>query len=301
MSRVWDYNQENAMKKCLIVINLMSGRAARIDRSKLLSRFGAAYDVTFKEIRNDSDEWSAQGFDLVIACGGDGTFNRALNLCSADAVPLIYYGFGTFNECAKAKGAKKGSREFLRLYEYASVNGRFFGYVAATGTFTPLGYIVPPSEKQKLGIFAYLARVLGEYRVCSVPATVTADGTTFTGNYTLVMAIDSVRCFGFRFNRLYRPDDGKIQLLLIKSPGKDSLLNRARIFFPFFRAFFIGFRREVTTKNVVFRSAKSLTISTRAPETYDIDGDRAELDTLVEISVTTPKNEVYIGDFDMLS
>ena len=130
------------MKNCLIVINRMSGRAAKIDKEKLLAKFGAAYSVTVRELLSPADEWSAEGYSLVVACGGDGTFNRALNRCAASGTDLIYYGFGTFNECAKAKGAPKGSREFIRLYEYAELNGRFFGYVAATGSFTPLGYTV---------------------------------------------------------------------------------------------------------------------------------------------------------------
>ena len=222
------------MKTCLVVINRMSGRSQKADREKLLARFRTAYAVTVKEISSPEDDWDAAGFDLVVACGGDGTFNRALNRCADAGADLIYYGFGTFNECAKAKGAERGSREFIRLGEYASAGGSFFGYVVATGSFTPLGYVVPAEKKRKMGVLAYLLRVVKEYRVWNVPARVTADGKVFSGTYTLIMAIDSARCFGFRFNRLYSPDDGKVHLLLMKSPGKDNLLNRARIFFPLF-------------------------------------------------------------------
>lgn len=289
------------MKKCLIVINRMSGRSAKIDKDKLLVKFGAAYDVTLREILRDTDEWSAAGYDLVVACGGDGTFNRALNLCAAEKVNLIYYGFGTFNECAKAKGKSREGREFIRLYEYASACGRYFGYVAATGSFTPLGYVVDAAAKQKMGVLAYLLRVVREYKVWNVGARITADGETFSGNYTLIMAIDSMRCFGFRFNRLYAPDDGKVHLLLVKSPGKDTLLNRARIFFPLFRAFFIGFGKETRTKSVTFRAVENLDITLDHPVVFDVDGDAAQFGTHLSIRVTKPENEVYIGDFDALS
>lgn len=289
------------MKKCLVVVNSMSGRAARIDKEKLLAKFGAAYDVTLKEIASITDEWSAEGYSLVVACGGDGTFRRALNRCADAGTDLIYYGFGTFNECAKAKGAKKGSREFIRLYEYASANDRYFGYVAATGSFTPLGYVVDAASKQKLGILAYLLRVIKEYRVWNVPARVTADGKTYDGTYTLIMAIDSARCFGFRFNRLYAPDDGKVHLLLVKSPGRDNLLNRARIFFPLFRAFFLGFGKETERGSVVFRSVKDLDITLSSPAVFDVDGDSETFEGTLHVRVTKPKNQVYIGDFDILT
>ena len=287
------------MRKCLIVINRLSGRASRIDKDKLLAKFGVAYDVTVREISDKTEQWSPDGYDLVVACGGDGTFNRALNRCAGAGVTLIYYGFGTFNECAKAKGTR-GSREFIRLYEYAAANGRFFGYVAATGSFTPLGYVVDVEAKQKIGVLAYLLRVVREYKVWNVGARVTADGDEYSGVYTLIMAIDSMRCFGFRFNRLYQPDDGKVHLLLIKSPGKDNLVNRAKIFFPLFRAFFIGFGKEKTGKNLVFRAVQNLDIELDSPTVFDVDGDAAEFAGKMTVRVTRPGHEVYIGDITSL-
>lgn len=284
------------MKTCLVVINRMSGRSQKADREKLLARFRTAYAVTVKEISSPEDDWDAAGFDLVVACGGDGTFNRALNRCADAGADLIYYGFGTFNECAKAKGARRGSREFIRLGEYASAGGSFFGYVVATGSFTPLGYVVPAEKKRKMGVLAYLLRVVKEYRVWNVPARVTADGKVFSGTYTLIMAIDSARCFGFRFNRLYSPDDGKVHLLLVKSPGKDNLLNRARIFLPLFRAFFLGFGRETERGGIVFKGVKELDIALTSPTVFDVDGDERTFDGTLSVRVTTPKNRVYIGD-----
>ena len=290
------------MENCLIVINRMSGRAARIDKRKLLARFGKEFNVTLKEIVKKTDDWSAEGYSVVVACGGDGTFNRALNRCAETGAKLIYYGFGTFNECAKTKGVQRGDeREFIRLYEYTRANRRLFGYVAATGSFTPLGYVVESSAKQKIGVLAYLLRVVREYKVWNVGARIKADGEEYEGKYTLIMAIDSPRCFGFRFNRLYSPDDGKVHLLLIKSPGKDNLVNRAKIFFPLFRAFFIGLRKELTCKNLVFRAVKELVISLPESAVFDVDGDAAEFKGELLIRVTNPKNHVYIGDFDAVT
>lgn len=288
------------MKKCLIVINEMSGHAARINAAALLEKFSVAYDVDFARIKSPDDGWSADGYDLVVACGGDGTFNRALNVCSENGTDLIYYGFGTFNECAKAKGTRRGGAEFIRLYEYASVGGRYFGYVAAAGSFTPLGYIVKPEKKQKLGVLAYLLEVVKQYRVFDIAARIDADGTDFSGNYTLIMAIDSMRCFGFRFNRLYRPDDGKVHLLLIRTPKFKGLLGKIAIFFPLFRAFFLGFSKEVHSRNLIFRAVSEATFSLDEPQIFDVDGDAVTLQGYIRVSVKKPAGEIYIGDASML-
>ena len=170
------------MKRCLIVINDLSGGSCRVDESSLRARFAGAYETETVRIKDEGDDWSAEGFDLVVAAGGDGTFSRALNICAAAGAPLIYYGAGTFNECAKAKRGK--GAEFVPVRKLASLSGRLFGYVAAAGTFTPLGYTASPAKKKKLGVLAYILNILREYRVYDIPAKITADGRDFSGRFT---------------------------------------------------------------------------------------------------------------------
>lgn len=293
------------MKKCLIVINSLCGRSSRVDEDRLVARFGGVYEPTVLRITDESDEWAADGFDLVVAAGGDGTFSHALVNCTAAGVPLIYYGAGTFNECAKSKGAhnrkrKDAEAEFVPMKKLATLSGRPFGYVAAAGSFTPLGYTSSPARKKRLGILAYILNILREYKVYDIPASVTADGAQYSGRYTLIMAIDSERCFGFRFNRLYRPDDKAVHLLLIKSPGKNSLVNKIRIFFPLFRAFFIGFGKEKECGALVFRRAENLSVTLSGDVMFNIDGDAAPLSGTFDIAVDMPQNDVYIGNLSML-
>ena len=97
------------------------------------------------------------------------------------------------------------------------------------------------------------------------------------------------------------PDDGKVHLLLVKSPGRDNLLNRARIFFPLFRAFFLGFGKETERGSVVFRSVKDLDITLSSPAVFDVDGDSETFDGTLRVRVTKPESKVYIGDFDILT
>lgn len=289
------------MKKCLIVINYLSGHSQNVDEQKLYDKFCKDYIVNVVKIRTKKDNWSAEGFDLIVICGGDGTFNYAMNNAISGNTDVIYYSCGTFNECAKAKGTKGSETDKIQLKEYATANKRFFGYVLAAGSFTPLGYIVPPEKKKKLGIFAYLLKVVGQYRVYNIRAKIKADGKCFDDNYTLVMAIDSMRCFGFKFNKMYRPDDGMVHLLLIKSPGKDNFINKVKIFFPMFRAFFIGLKKELNKKNIVFTAVEHAEIELSETVTFNIDGEEATFENKIDVVVKVPQNNVYIGNFDTIS
>jgi diacylglycerol kinase family enzyme len=142
------------------------------------------------------------------------------------------------------------------------------------GSFTPLGYAVEERFKKKFKIFAYLYRVIKEYKIYNIKAKIDCGDKIHEGIYSLIMVLDSKRCFGFRFNRMYEPDDGLFHLLLIKSPGKDSFFNRIRMFFPFFRAFFLGFGKPYTSKSIVFTPIKSAEITLSKPTDFCVDGEK---------------------------
>ena len=112
------------------------------------------------------------------------------------------------------------------------------------------------------------------------------------------MALDSMRCFGFKFNHLYKPDDGKVHLLLINSPGANTFVNKVKIFFPMFRAFFIGFRKEVISKNLIFKGVENVNIKLEHPEVFNVDGEALKVVNEVDINVKKPQNGIYIGNFE---
>ena len=285
------------MSKCLIVLNSFCGHYELINQDLLKARFEKDYDtVDSFVISDDNQTWSAKGYNCVVICGGDGTFNKALNHTFDEGAQLIYYSFGTYNEASKtrAKGFKK--HEFVTLEEYARANEKYFSYVFAAGSFTPLGYIVPPKKKKRLGILAYLAKVVSQYRVHNIKAKVTADGEVFDDTYTLIMFIDSMRCFGFNFNKLYSPSDGATHMLLIKSPGKDSCKNRMKIFGPLFKSFFIGFKKEMSNKKMVFKKVINATVSLQESVPFNIDGERLDLDSDVTVAVKKPTIKVLVGN-----
>lgn len=253
---------------CLLVINTMSGNSCRVNEKALIAKYAADDDVTVKYLRDPSDEYSVEGIDKLIVCGGDGTLNRALSLSAEKDIDLYYLPCGTFNETAKSFSGK-GLRE---LGSIGKIGDREFAYVAAAGSFTDLGQAANPSAKKRFKLFAYFAKVLSSYRVHRIKANITTESLSLSGTYTLIMLSNAKRCFGFRFNRLHKrcPD---LQLIAISAPKKDNLWGRIKMFFPFFRVFFLGIGRERRKGNILVTSFKEGSISLSEETPFCLDGE----------------------------
>lgn len=283
-------NNNMAKKKCLIIVNCISGNSAKINRKALIKKFGTDSKVTFRFIKNAKDSWSAEGYHRLVVCGGDGTLNNALNTINGQHIEFYYLPCGTLNEYSKTN-RRKGH---CILCDAGLINDKIFSYVAATGSFTPLGYIVSERNKKRFKIFAYLAKVFGEYRVHNINAKINYNDIVVEGKFSLIMALDSARCFGFRFNKMHKPDDGLLHLLLIKSPGEDSFINRLKMFFPFFRAFFIGFKKPYQSKYLTFAPIKSANIELFKEQVFCIDGEQVIENGNVNISIKDLDSQINI-------
>ena len=206
---------------CKIIVNVESGNCKRANVDKIKRQVPAdSYDVQY--VKGD---WQAEGFDCVVACGGDGTLSAALNRCRGQK--LFYLPCGTLNECASQR----------TIDSACLVNGRYFSYVCATGSFTEIGYAAKTEDKRRWKGLAYLPQAAKHYRCHDIPAAMCADGKSFCGRYTLIMILKSKRCFRFNFNKGYDKLP-KSYLLAVKSVGKDCLKNRIKLFSPFSEYFF---------------------------------------------------------------
>lgn len=273
----------------LILFNNAAGCGNKIDKTRLAEKFGG----DFVEFDGTAPIIPDKSYDVVIGCGGDGTLNHLLNDFSG--VKIYYIPCGTFNEASKC--LKKCGETTL---DYAGeVNEKLFSYVLATGAFTPLGYAVGVNQKKKIKVLAYLMHVIGEYKVVRIPAEITACGVTEKGEYSLIMLSRSSRCFGFNFNRAHNPVSEKFQLLTIRAPKHDKILGMIEMFFPFFRAFFIGFGREHRGKTVNFLSLENAQINIISGADFCADGDKWQLEGKLTatikklqppVTVVNPKN-----------
>lgn len=258
-------------KKCLLVINRFAGNYKVGDEETIKKSIGDEYELTVLYVSDETDSVTRiEGYDLVVVSGGDGTLNRLINRDIASGTEVRYYPSGTLNEAADKRARRKRT-----ISAVGSADGRLFTYVLAAGTFTPLGYVVDFRKKQRFKALAYIARVVKEYKVNRIPAEITADGKKYEGVYTLIMIINSPRCFGFRFNRMYR-DGGPMCLLTIRAPKTTGFFGKVAIFFPFFRTFFMGFGKPHFGKTVTFTPFNELDVSLGESVTFCADGEAVD-------------------------
>lgn len=98
---------ENRRKKALLIVNPCAGKnRTRSDLGEIINAFpDGVFDFTIKYTTCQGDAVNiardfAEGHDLVICCGGDGTLNETINgLMSAGAnIPIGYLPMGSTND-----------------------------------------------------------------------------------------------------------------------------------------------------------------------------------------------------------
>lgn len=270
------------MKKCVIIINDMSGNIEHVDDKKLSAVFGSSFEVDTLHMSEQTVFSDFSEYDRIVLCGGDGTLNSILNCTRRDDTEVFYCPYGTLNELATGSSQ---SKDYL-LPDVGRAGNKLFSYVFACGIFTPLGYIVKNKHKKKFKALAYITKVVGQYKLYDINATLSVDGKSDEGAYTLIMAIDSPKCFGFHFNKMFKLDDSRLHLLTIKAPKHRGLLGKIKVFFPLFRAFFIGFKKPYRSKTMFFDEFKHLNIDLRQKVDFCADGEKVVMEGNFDIEPT---------------
>ena len=106
------------------------------------------------------------------------------------------------------------------------------------------------------------------------------------------MFIKSPRCFGFRFNKAYDEQAKSGHLVLIRSPKHDGLVGKIEMFFPFFRTFFIGLKKERNDK-IVFQKFSNMTTYFDLPTDFCKDGEKATIKG--NVTVEFVKTECHLN------
>ena len=227
------------MKKLLFVINPCAGmrKAAKL-LPEILAEFNRAdYDVHTYVTAGPGDAVGAvarmaPGMDLVVCCGGDGTFNETVTglMQAGLQIPIGYIPAGSTNDFATSLGLSMDPVEAARgivegracQYDAGRFGSRYFSYVASFGAFTKVSYSTPQNVKNLLGHVAYVLEGIQEIsQIRKLPVKLTLDGTDVLEDEYLFGAVcNSTSVGGIMTLDPNQVDlrDGKFEVLLIRAP-----------------------------------------------------------------------------------
>lgn len=276
-------------KRALLLVNPVARGSPSVEKLRLAVAWLEAQSweakLTLTERRGHAVELAAAaaaaGYDVVVACGGDGTINEVANgLAGSDSALAVIRG-GTANVWAKEVRIPRDPVEAVRLVvdgqrrridlglaEPAAGAGgqRFFLLMAGVGLD---GYIVsriPEDLKQRLGATAYILHGLREgLRFHCLETTLVIDGESMTlPLYWLLVA--NTRSYGGVINVAHRAvaDDGLLDVYAFQGHGiRQAMLHGLRV---------LAHRHDDAAR-VVHRRARSIELPGLPDLEAQVDGD----------------------------
>jgi YegS/Rv2252/BmrU family lipid kinase len=222
-------------KRALLVRNPTSRRAPTLERLREAAAHIEGWEITIESTAAPAHATelaraaASQGYDAVVACGGDGTVNEVANGLARSATALAVVRGGTANVWAKEIHVPKDPRKALRLLADGEVRTidlgrageRYFLLMAGVGFDAAIVREMSGGTKRRFGAAAYvlhgLRKAIG-YR--SVTAEVEADGHSLSGPLYW-MVLGNSRSYGGVFNltNLAKIDDGRLHMYLLRRGG----------------------------------------------------------------------------------
>ena len=271
------------MKKMLLILNPYAGtRKANKVLPELIALFNRAdYDVTTYVTDTDGAKdyvaTHAQDVELVVCCGGDGTFNETVSgiLKAGTDTPIGYIPTGSTNDFASSLGlpltpleaAKRIIEGTPERYDVGSFGGRIFTYVASFGAFTKSSYATPQSVKNLFGHTAYVLSGISELsQIKDLTVRIALDDEELEGDFVFGAISNSTSIGGIVTLDPTQVDmaDGLFEVMLVKAP-KD-LLQLAECISAVNKG-------EYNCAMITFRTAKRLTVYSDGNFNWTLDGE----------------------------
>lgn len=274
------------MKKMLFLLNPCAGmRKANRVLADILAVFNRAdYDVRVYITEKPLDAISAihrlaPGMDLVVCCGGDGTFNETITgiLDTQLDLPIGYIPTGSTNDFASSlklpTDPVAAARQIVSgtptRYDVGQFGDRYFSYVASFGAFTKASYSTPQNVKNALGHTAYLLSGIQELsQIHNSHVRLVLDGEVIEDSFLFGAISNSTSIGGILTLDPHQVDmgDGMFEILLVRAPRELSEIAECILAVQ---------RQQYNCRMMTFRSAKEISIQTEADMYWTLDGEKA--------------------------
>ncbi|MCI6956433.1 MAG: YegS/Rv2252/BmrU family lipid kinase [Candidatus Faecousia sp.] len=282
------------MKKMLFIMNPFAGqKRANRQLSDLLLMFSkAGYDVithmtTGPGSAAEAVERLAGEVELVVCCGGDGTFNETISglLTKGLRVNVGYIPAGSTNDFAASlklsTNILQAAQDILEgepvPYDVGKFGDRYFSYVASFGAFTRASYATPQSVKNALGHTAYVLEGIQELsQIRKEHIRMEMDGEVVEDDFLFGAICNSTSVGGILTLDPKQVDmaDGLLEILLVRAPrnlGEISECIQALQ------------SQEYNCAMITFRSAHHVTVYADPEMPWTLDGEREEGHAQVDV------------------
>ncbi len=228
---------EGKKQKVLLVVNPCAGKTStRASVPDIISNFPEEeYEFTVRNTTCQGDATNivkeeADKHDIVVCCGGDGTFNETMNgvMDLARRLPIGYIPSGSTNDFANTLGIPTKVKDACELiksgnlndYDIGLFNNRYFSYVASFGAFTRASYATNQKLKNIFGHAAYFpAAIPDAFNIKKYRLRIEHDGGIIEDEFVFGSISNSTSVggfFSFKTDEL-RLNDGVFELLLCKN------------------------------------------------------------------------------------
>jgi len=230
-------------KRFYLAYNPVAGKSLmRQNLSAVVETFSnAGYELVVRASNKSGDiyeyalNYEAERFEGFIVCGGDGSFDEALDGIRSrhdyEKIHLGYIPCGTTNDFANCLNIPSDPVQASEIiiagqhhhYDIGLFNKtNYFAYVVAFGIFTDISYVTPQSSKNNLGYTAYILQGLSElFKLHEMKAhhlKITYDEGIIEDDFILGIISNSDRIGGIKDLIASRIDlnDGLFEVNLLK-------------------------------------------------------------------------------------
>lgn len=275
------------MKKMLFVMNPYAGtRKANRQLADILgvfNRAGFRVETYMTQFQGDGQQIvreRAAEVDVVVCCGGDGTFNETVSglLSSGADTPIGYIPAGSTNDFAASLGLTGGFTELAERIvkgtptpiDVGSFGARYFTYVASFGAFTRASYSAPQNIKNALGHTAYLLEGIQELsQIRKVRVKMEMDERTVEDEFLFGAICNSTSLGGVLTLDPKQVDlsDGKFEVLLVRMPRDLSEIKECIQAVQ---------KQKYNCKMITFQSTSTVKITAPPDMPWTLDGERED-------------------------